>query len=185
MILQAKRKVRQLTWCESASTAVEFAIVAPMLIMTIVFILIISFGLYINQELDAATNQAARSIMTGSAQSSSMTQSALTTKICSNLPSTMNCSDLIVNLYIVPKSTFTGGYFTYVKSDLSGLIIPPLTPGSGQFSLGIQGDYQYLQVIYPITLLPPFMVSMFGGTQYKGASAYLAISGAAFRNEKY
>ncbi|MET0258184.1 MAG: TadE family protein [Methylobacterium sp.] len=191
------RRPIRLPWfqsvCKSASsiadargsTAVEFALVAPMFIMTIVFIMVIGVGLYLGQELDYATGQAARSIMTGSAQSSSMTQSGLTSKICSNLPAAVTCSDLIVNLYVVPKAGSPAGYFPYVKSDLSGLIIPPLTPGSGQFSLGIQGDYQYLQVIYPVAILPAFMSNMFGGVKYKNSSAYLAISTAAFRNEKY
>ncbi|GEP01344.1 hypothetical protein GCM10007887_08930 [Methylobacterium haplocladii] len=147
--------------------------------------MVVGAGLYLSQELDFATSQAARMIMTGSAQASSMTQSTLTNKICSKLPASVACSDLIVNLYIVPKSSSPGGYFIYVKADLSGLIIPPLTPGSGQFNLGIQGDYQYLQVIYPITLLPSFMADIFGGTKYKGSSAYLAVSTAVFRNEKY
>lgn len=114
-----------------------------------------------------------------------MSQSTLTNAICKNVPAVINCSDLIVNLYKVSRSGSQSGYYAFVKPDFSGLIIPPLTPGSGQFSMGIQGDYQYLQVIYPMTLLPPFMANMFGGTQYKGATAYLAISSAVFRNEKY
>ncbi|KQT19651.1 pilus assembly protein TadE [Methylobacterium sp. Leaf399] len=171
--------------CNRGSTAVEFALVAPMLLLTIVFVMVVGTGLYLNQELDNATAQASRSIMTGSAQASSMTQSTLTSNICSRLPSAMDCADLIVNLYIVPKSGGPGGYYTFVKDDVSGLKIPDLTPGAGTFNMGVQGDYQYLQVIYPIRVLPSFMTTMLGSTQYKGSPAYLAVSTAVFRNEKY
>lgn len=179
------RTIASCMGCRRGGTAVEFALVAPMLLMTIVFVMTTGLELFINQGLDYATAQAARGIMTGADQGSSMSQSTLTSAICSKLPVVINCADLIVNLYIVPRSNFPGGYYTFVKSDYSGLILPALTPGSGQFSMGIQGDYQYLQVIYPITLLPPFMANLFGGTQYKGSAAYLAISSAVFRNEKY
>ncbi len=79
-----------------------------------------------------------------------------------------------------------GTYYTYVNSDQSGLKIPPLTPGSGQFTLGTQGQYQYLQVIYPVTFLPSFLTSLIA-TQatYQGKPAYLIISTAAFRVEQY
>lgn len=167
------------------ATAVEFALVAPMLITTIVFIMVIGVAQYLNMELDYATSQAARQIMTGSAQAAAIDRTKFTNSLCSRLPSAMSCSDVIVNLYIVPKGLSPGGYFTFVKSDLSGLTIPDIASGSGQFQVGVQGDYQYLLVIYPITGLPSFIASLFGGTTYKGSSAYLAVSTAAFRNERY
>ena len=62
----------------------------------------------------------------------------------------------------------------------------PYKTGSGQFTLGSQGDYQYLQVIYPITFLPSFMTAWLdASTKYNGKPAYLIISTAAFRVESY
>ena len=87
---------------------------------------------------------------------------------------------------MVPPGSSSSGYYTYVKSDLSGLAIPPLTPGSGQYTLGTRGQFQYLLVIYPITFLPSAFASMLGGgATFNGAPAYLTVSTAAFRNELF
>ncbi len=91
-----------------------------------------------------------------------------------------------MNLYKIPQAVQPAGYYSYVKSDMSGLKIPALTPGTGTFDLGTQGDFQYLQVIYPITFLPSGFASILsGGATFNGQAAYLAIATAAFRNEQY
>ncbi|GJE58420.1 hypothetical protein MPOCJGCO_0501 [Methylobacterium trifolii] len=156
--------------------------------MTLLFILVTAAILYINQVLDYATTRASRQIMTGSTQSQATpaTLSSFTQSLCSYLPAVISCSNVVVNLYVVPKAVQPSGYYGYVKSDMSGLVVPALTPGSGQFNLGTRGDYQYLQVIYPITFLPSAFAPMLsGGLTYNGKAAYLAISTVAFRNEQY
>lgn len=168
------------------ATAIEFALVAPLLLLSILFIMVVAAVLYINQTLDYATSQAARQILTGTAQSGSMDQATFKANLCSNLPAVMPCANVIVNLYVVPQNTNPSGYYTFVKSDQSGLLIPPLTSGSGQYTLGGRGAYQYLQVIYPTTFLPrAFATMLSGGVTYNGAPAYLTIATAAFRNEQF
>ena len=61
-----------------------------------------------------------------------------------------------------------------------------LSNSGSKYDPGIQSDYVYLQVIYPITILPSFMSSILsGGATYNGSPAFLAVSTAAFRNENY
>lgn len=172
---------------EKGSTAVEFGLVGMLFIAVLVGTMVVAEILYFGQKLDYATEQASRQILIGNPQqqtSNPATLASFTQALCGYLPAAMSCSDVVVNLYVVPAAN--PGYYAYAKTDMSGLTVPPLTPGSGQFSLGSRGDYQYLEVIYPITLLPPFMSSWLDGTTtYKGKAAYLAISTAAFRVEQY
>jgi Flp pilus assembly protein TadG len=168
------------------ATAVEFALVGSLFILSTLFIIVAGAILYIGEVVDYATNAATRDIMTGTAQASAINQQTFTQSLCNRLPSGIQCSNLIVNLYTVTKASGPAGYYNYVNADQSKLTIPALTPGAGQFSLGGRGDYQYLQVIYPLTFLPPAFAAMLsGGATFNGKPAYLAISTAAFRNEQY
>nr|WP_245291927.1 TadE/TadG family type IV pilus assembly protein [Methylobacterium tarhaniae] len=170
---------------DKGSTTVEFALVGLMFIATVLFTMTVAQILYFNQQLDFATDQAARQVIIGNAQRQNPppTLANFTQALCHHLPPAMSCGDLIVNLHVVEP---VPGYYAYVNSDQSGLKIPALTAGSGQFTLGTQGRYQYLQVIYPITFLPSFMTGWLDASAtYKGKPAYLVISTAAFRVEQY
>jgi Flp pilus assembly protein TadG len=174
-------------WREkTGAAAVEFAAVSVVFVLTVLFIMTISVILYINQTLDYATGKVSRQIMLGSAQTSALTRAGFKASLCSYLPSALNCEDLIINLYIVPPGSSPSAYYNYVTSDRSGLMIPSLSGSAGQFNLGAAGQYQYLQVIYPIRFMPRVFAQMLSGAAtYQGQSAYLAISTAAFRNEQY
>ncbi|MCJ2011397.1 TadE/TadG family type IV pilus assembly protein [Methylobacterium sp. J-076] len=168
------------------AAAVEFALVGTLFILTTLFVMLAGAILYITQAVDYATNAAARDILTGSAQTNSATLGTFTQSLCSRLPPGIQCANLVINLYTVTQGAQPAGYYAYVKADQSGLSIPALSPGAGQFSLGAQGDFQYLQVIYPITFLPSgFAAMLSGGATFNGKAAYLAIATAAFRNEQY
>lgn len=176
---------------EKGATTVEFALVGMLFLTALLFTMVVAEVLYFGQKLDFATEQASREILIGSLQkqqksdpANPATLASFTKKICDYLPAAMSCSDVIVNLYKVPAGN--PGYYAYIKTDMSGLALPPLTPGSGQFALGGRGDYQYLQVIYPVTLLPAFMTNWLDTTAtYKDKPAYLVISTAAFRVEQF
>lgn len=157
------------------------------LVLTIVFVMMIGLLLYMNQALDRATDMAARQIMIGAVQKSNMGQSAFrTTVVCPALPAAINCDDVIVNVQTVTEAAQPAGYYGLVNASQTGLIIPALSNASALFVPGTQGAYVYLQVVYPMTILPAFMNSLLGATYtYKGAPAYLTVSTAAFRNEQY
>ena len=173
--------VRYFLRARDGATAVEFAIVAPMLLLAMAFIMVVALVLFVNQRLDYATSQAARQVMTGTAKIASTDQATFKTALCNRLPAVMSCGNVVVNLYIVPTPA-AGGYYTFIKSDRTGLLVPDQSGGTSQYNLGNAGDYQYLQVIYPIPVLPSAFASMLGN---QGSKSYLAVSTAAFRNEKF
>ena len=173
---------------EEGTTAVEFALVGGLFLLSLIFVIASALVVFINQTIDNATIRASRQILTGGLQSQSTaaTLTGFKKSLCGYLPATISCDDVIVNLYVVPKAVQPSGYYSYVASDMSGVTVANLSTGAGQFNLGSRGDYQYLQVVYPITFLPPQIASwLSGGATYKGKAAYLAVSAAAFRNEQY
>ena len=157
------------------------------LVLTVVFVMMIGLILFLNQALDHAADLAARQIMIGAVQKANMGQGAFRTAVvCPALPASINCDDVVVSVQTVARTGPSPGYYGFVKSDWSGLVVPALSNAGAQFDPGTQGAYVYLQIVYPVTILPGFMASLLGaGQTYKGAPAYLAMSTAAFRNEQY
>ena len=178
---------RTFTSDESGASAVEFALVSGLLIMTIVFVMTAALIMYYTLSLDYAANKAARQVMTGAAQTSGMSQTTFITQaVCGNLPSIFKCPDVVVNLQTVTPGAQPGGYYQFVNSNATQLILPALSNASTQYSPGRQSSYEYLQVIYPITFLPTYFASILsGGHTYKGSPAFLIVATAAFRNEQY
>lgn len=173
---------------EEGTTAVEFALVGGIFVLSLIFVMGAALVVFINQTIDNATIRASRKILTGGLQSQSTaaTPESFKKSLCGYLPTTISCDDIIVNLYVVPRAMQPSGYYAYVAPDMSGVTVANLSTGTGQFNLGGRGDYQYLQVVYPITFLPQQVSSwLSGGATYKGKPAYLAVSAAAFRNEQY
>lgn len=169
------------------AVAVEFALVSGMFLMTLLFVMFVGLLLYMGQALDWATSVAARQIMTGSVQKQAMSQSTfITSVVCPALPATFNCNNLIVNVQTLAEAAGPAGYYSFTNSNQTGLIVPTLSNASTQFNPGLQSNYVYLQIIYPITFLPTFFTNILGmSATYQGSPAYLAISTAAFRNEQF
>ena len=168
---------------KKGAAAVEFAMVAMLLVLCLLFITFVGLILYLNQALDFATSKAARQVMIGYVQTNGVSQSDFrTTILCPYLPATVSCNDVIVN---VQTTTEANGYAQFIQANNAGLVIPALSNGSATYSPGGVGDYEYLQVIYPVTFLPSALLKFFGNATYNGSSAYLLVSTAAFRNEQY
>ena len=169
------------------AAAVEFALVSSALLLTIVFIMMLGLVLYLGQALDRATALASRQIMIGAVQKAGLGQSAFRTSIlCPALPAAMNCNDVIVNVKNLAKMPVANLYYSLINGTQTGVAIPTLSNAGASFDPGIQGDYIYVQIVYPMTFLPSFMSSIVGASaSYNGTPAYLAVSTATFRNEQY
>lgn len=94
---------RRLSRDEGGAAAVEFAMIALPLFAIIMAALQAALMLLAEQELDNATDEAGRLVMTGqvsstSGQSGYLTQAQFTAKVCSFLPALFNCSNLMVNM---------------------------------------------------------------------------------------
>ena len=181
------RRSREVLVDDRGAAAVEFAIVGSTFISVLLVTLFLFLLMFLNQSLDFATAKAARQIMTGAVQTGAMSKDNFRAKVvCSYLSLAFDCNNVIVNVQTVTNSAQPNGYYSLVKSDQTGLIMPSLSNGSTQFDLGVQGSYVYLQVMYPMTQVPALFANIFSpGTMYNGVPAYTIVSTIAFRNEQY
>jgi Flp pilus assembly protein TadG len=130
---------------------VEFGLVAAPFIALLVALFQTVLVFFAGRVLDETTEQAARAILTGSAQQSNMTQAGFANYVCQNTFALFNCSNFMIN--VQTSSSFSS----------ANTATPTLTfNGQGQvtntwsFNPGNAGDIVVVQVMYqwPIVLGP-------------------------------
>ena len=138
---------------DKGATAVEFAIVVVPFFGLLLLILQVGLFHFSLQSLDFAVRQAGRMIMTGQvATGSSSAATFKTTYVCPNVFWGMSCDKLVINSYIVGKTSdaATGaGVYSYIDAKAKALLAPQTNPTQQKFCLGAPGDYVYLDVAYP------------------------------------
>ena len=64
--------------------------------------------------------------------------------------------------------------------------MPTLSDAASAFSPGARQSYEYLQLVYPVTVIPGLFAKVLGGgATYNGQPAFLITATAAFRNEQW
>lgn len=185
-MLRSPAALARLTADVRGGAAVEFALVSSTAIVTVLGVMFIGLLVFMGQALDRAASVAARQIMTGAVQKQAMTQNTFVTSVvCPALPASFNCGNVIVNVQTVAEAAGPAGYYAFVNSNQTALLTPTLSNAAAQFSPGLQGSYVYLQIVYPMAIVPAVFAKMFGTATYNGAPAYLSVATAAFRNEQY
>jgi Flp pilus assembly protein TadG len=154
----------------NAATAVEFAIIAPPFLATLIAILEVTLFLFAQQVLQNAAVESGRLFMTGQAQGDTQTQ--FKNQVCPMVSAVFNCNSLMIN---VQSST------SFSAADAS---TPTLTfDGSGNvtntwsYDPGTPGQVMVVQLIYqwPIVSGPlGFVLSTLGNghTEMMGVSAF-------------
>jgi Flp pilus assembly protein TadG len=92
------RDVSRFSRAERGATAVEFAIIAPVFIATIVALLQVCIFVFAQMAIQTAAVQAGRYFMTGQAQNGSWTASDIINDVCTNtnLSLIFNCTKMFV-----------------------------------------------------------------------------------------
>lgn len=155
-------------------TAVEFGIVALPFFALLLAILQLGVVMIAQQVLQTATNQAARLIMTGQAQTGGLTSAQFQAKVCADATSLFNCGGVYVNVQTF--STFSGVAMTNPVNN--GVF----NPASLQFSPGGNGDIVVVQTFYQWPVIP---VPLGFGLNNLSNGKMLMVATAAFRNEPY
>lgn len=158
------------------AAAVEFAMVALPLFAIIFASLQAALVLLAEQELNYATDEAARLVMTGqvsstSGQSGYLTQAQFTQKVCSFLPALFNCSNIMVNMQSASSfssmSTSAPSYTTIQQNKWA-------------YSTGSPNTTMILQVMYE---WPVFGSLMNFNLANLGNGTRLLMATSAFKNE--
>ncbi len=159
-----------------AATALEFAILSIPLIALILFSLQLAIVSFYDQALQTAAEQAARQLMTGSAQDSSLSQSQFKNVVCAKA-SLFTCSGLMVD--VQSASAFS-------QIDTSSLAPTYNSSGavtsSWNYSPGAAGDIVIMRVMYGWPIVGgPFAFGL--ANQPNGT--FLMVATAVFKNEPY
>lgn len=125
------------------ATAVEFALIAPVFLATLIAVLQTAVLLFAQQTLQSAALQAGRMFMTGQGQNGNVTQSQFATDICPLIQPLFTCSALMVDVQ---------SYSSFATADAS---TPTLTyNSSGQvtnswaYTPGTPGQVMVVRLIY-------------------------------------
>ncbi len=144
---------------DHAATAVEFAIVAPLFIAMVVFIVDISVAFMVGANVDNSVWRAGDTIRNGTALSTNMTAAQFKTNVlCPMLPGFINCSGVKVNL--TQHVAWSGNTWpTTGTVDYSSV--------AQNWCLAAPNFYQTLTVAVPMpTLTAIWAGSLSGTTQY-------------------
>jgi Flp pilus assembly protein TadG len=172
----ARRRARSIArFCraEGAATAVEFALIGPAFIATLVAVLETCIFLFAQMAIQNAAVEAGRYFMTGQAQTNGWTASTVVGKVCPT--ALFNCS----NMYIVVQNyTSFSAANTSTPSMYNGST--PIT--SYSYDPGTQGDVMVVQLIYAWPVVnAPFHFSL--SNLPNNAAELMGVS--AFRVEPY
>jgi Flp pilus assembly protein TadG len=157
----------------TGASAVEFAIVAPLFLALLFAIIETALMFFAGQVLETMTQDAARMILTGQAQTANYQQTDFKTYVCNQIPALFSCANLIVNVQSFP-SPASASYMSLFDASCN---TPTLS-----YSPGGPGDLVLIQVAYKWQLF----VTGFG---YNIAdcpnSQKKLVASAAFQNEPY
>ena len=171
-----------------AAAALEFALVAPMFLVLLLFPISLGYTMILKQGLDYATSQVAEQIATGQVQALQLDQGHFISNIvCSKLPSSLSCSNVVVNVQNVLSATnaYPSEYYGFVNAALTALIAPPTSNSQATYCIGNAGGYVYLQIMYPIPVILSILPGSPGMTSYNGQMVYMVTSTATFLNEPF
>lgn len=129
----------------AGTAAIEFAIVAPLLIAIILATLQTALIFLVQAFFETSAEQAARTVLTN--QTSSLTATQFEKEICTELTTLFSCANLVVELEPLPPGT-TNLAGLLPQFDATGKLVgaPPVDVGANS---GTPGTDMLLVVMYP------------------------------------
>jgi Flp pilus assembly protein TadG len=146
------RNVSRFQLARDGATAVEFALIAPAFLATLIAILEISYYLFAQQTLQTAAGEFGRLFMTnqGPAQNNTVNgngQLSSTSSICNIIQPLLSCGSVIVDVQ------------SYQDFQDANTAMPPLYDGQGNaitswsYTAGTPGQVVVIRLMYPLTIL--------------------------------
>jgi Flp pilus assembly protein TadG len=171
-VRKALRRFRQ---NRRGSAAVEFALVAPVFFALLFAIIETAIVFFAGQVLETVTQDSARMIMTGQAQTGGYSQGQFKDYVCGRISVLFDCAS---GIYVDVKS-----YPAFTNVSITG----PIDGGKNfiptmQYSPGGPGDIVVVRLFYQ---WPLFVTGLGYNVANLSGSKRLLAATAAFRNEPY
>jgi Flp pilus assembly protein TadG len=156
------------------SAAVEFALIAPIFFALLFAIIETGILFLAGQLLETITQNSARMILTGQAQTAAYTQAQFATYVCGQVPALFNCNDISIDVESYPS--------------FSNVALSNPIDSSGNFDTNLQynpggpGDVVVVRLFYQW----PLIVTGLGWNPSNlTGNKRLLVGTAAFKNEPY
>src|SRR5450432_728024 len=93
-----KKALRRFRRNRRGSAAVEFALVAPVFFALLFAIIETALVFFASQVLETVTQNSARMIMTGQAQTAAYTPAQFATYVCGQVPALFTCANIYIEI---------------------------------------------------------------------------------------
>jgi Flp pilus assembly protein TadG len=171
----ARNLLRRFRRNRRGSAAVEFALVAPAFFALLFAIIETGIVFFAGQVLETVTQDSARTILTGQAQTAALNQTQFKTSVCNRISVLFDCvNGIYIDVQSYPK-------FSNVA------ITPPIDAGQNfvnnmKYCPGNAGDIVVVRVFYQ---WPLFVTGLGYNIANLSGSKRLLTGTAAFRNEPF
>ena len=163
-----------------ASVTIEFAFLGLATFGLVLESMQTGLYFYDSTALERATINTTRKLKTGN----TLAADQFRTTLCSFLPAGMSCANVITNINTATEDVYPKGYYSFVKSDQSGVVTPDMSGGSTSYCPGAPKAYVYAQVFYAMPAISPAWKAI-ASTLWKGTYVHFIPAAAVFRNEPY
>jgi Flp pilus assembly protein TadG len=173
-IAHVRKTLRRFRRNRRGSAAVEFALVAPLFFALLFAIIETALVFFAGQVLETITQNSARQILTGQAQSASFDQTAFKNYVCGQIPTLFTCANVFVDVQSYPA--FTNVVInSQIDNNNNFINNMKYCPGNG-------GDIVVVRLFYQ---WPLFVTGLGYNIANLTGSKRLLSATAAFRNEPY
>ncbi len=169
------KEISRFARTRQGATAVEFALIAPPFLATLIAILEVTLFLFGQMALQNAANQAARYFLTGQAQNNNWTASTVVGKVCPTTMFTCTSVFIAVQNYASFAAASTSAPAMYSNGQA-------LSQSSFTYDPGTPGEVMVVQLIYAWPVVTGPLGFNIGNLQ-NGAIEMMGVS--AFRVEPY
>ncbi|MFC1673156.1 TadE/TadG family type IV pilus assembly protein [Pseudomonadota bacterium] len=159
---------------EDGATAVEFAMIAPVLALVFMAIIEVSMMFFSAVNVDGAAVDAARRIRTGQSQLSADPATDFNTAFCNGLNSAITCADITYDVQTISN---------FASADLAIPLDEDGNPIPATFNAGTAGDIIVIRITYYWTFHTPMIANLFADNA--GDNRRRMTSTVTFRNEPY
>lgn len=166
---------RRFIGAQKGGTAVEFALISPLLFFFFMAIIEVSLMFFAAVNLDGAAIDAARRIRTGQAQQSGNPEADFASALCAHVDSLINCGAVYYDSRTVSSYTSIS-----LAVEYDPITKEPITYG---FATGGSRDIVVVRVMYSWTINTPMIATFFETTP--GTNKRMLSSTVVFQNEPY
>jgi Flp pilus assembly protein TadG len=171
-----ERRRRNFTRDEAGSTAIEFALIAPIFLLLLMAIMQMALVLFAGQHLENATATLGRLVRTGQAQGMSLTQATFRDAFCEEMEPLLTCESDRLYIDVQTLSNFSVVPLNLPVNDDGEF------EGEGSFQPGDAGQIVVVRAFYRYPVLIPMIGEKLSNI---GDGMRLLSSASVFRNEPF